>query len=102
MTDAVNRILEVTKKEEIVTAHLYEVLLGRNRILITEVQNFMFSVTLVKSNIIKPTTLDYTDLKTILDELITGIIINELMEVPIVEVLQNNMIIHFIIKYSRP
>uniref|UniRef100_A0A0A1XN32 Retrovirus-related Env polyprotein from transposon gypsy n=1 Tax=Zeugodacus cucurbitae TaxID=28588 RepID=A0A0A1XN32_ZEUCU len=90
LTSTVNELLKEAKKEKIDTAHLFEILLNRNRIMITEIQNIMLAITLAKIKVVNPVIIDNEGLKSILVGPITDIAITELMEV-----------IHFIIKYPR-
>jgi hypothetical protein len=68
LTSTVNQILNVKKREEIDTAHLYETLLTRNRILTLEIQNLMIAITLAKVNVVNPAIIDSDDLEAILSK----------------------------------
>lgn len=59
------------------TGHKYETVLVRNRIIITEIQNVMLSITPAKFNIISPVVLDpvvldHLDLDNIFNDQLTG------------------------------
>lgn len=99
LTDTVNLI---TKTKQIDTEHLYETLLSRNRIIISELETLMLSVTLAKVGIVNPSILDSSDLKNIVNEHPINITITDLMEVSQVKVLLNNNFLHFIIRYPKP
>lgn len=101
LTSTVNELLKEAKKEKIDTAHLFEILLTRNRIMITEIQNIMLAITLAKIKVVNPVIIDDEGLKSILVGPITDIAITELMKVSTVKVIQHNDVIHFIIKYPR-
>lgn len=102
LTETVNSILESAKSKELDSAHLYEVLLTRNRMLTTEIQNLILAITLAKIKVINPVILDDNDLKFITQEHFTNINVVEIMEVATVKVFQNNKYIHFLIKYPEP
>lgn len=48
--------------------HLYEALLARNRIMHTEIQNLILTITLAISNIVNPSILDHSDLKSLIEQ----------------------------------
>lgn len=66
LTDTVNKILAAKQQDAVDTPHLYETLLARNRMLISEIENLMLTITLAKSKIINPSILNHNDLKIIL------------------------------------
>jgi len=81
--------------------HLYETLLARNRMLITEIQNIMLTITLAKSNVINPTIFDHDDLKSIFTEQLTEVPIVSLMGVSNIKIFQSNSIIHILVEYPK-
>lgn len=99
LTNTVNELLKAAKNSQIDTGHLYENLLARNRILTTEIQNVMLSITLAKLNIINPAILDNTDVKNMFTDQLTEITTTNVLEVASVKVFQSDSIIYFIIKY---
>jgi len=68
LTDTINQIIKAKKNDFVDTPHLYEALLARNRMLIAEIQNLIFTVTLAKSNIINPTIFNHDDLKSLVEQ----------------------------------
>jgi len=78
------------KTKQISTENLYENLLSRNRIIISELEALMLSVTLSKIGIINPVILDSNDLQNVINEHSTNITITELMEVAQIKVLLDN------------
>lgn len=102
LTNTVNEILKVKKKEEVDTAHLYETLLARNRMLTLELQNVMIAVTLAKAKIVNPAIIDNNDLNTILNENLTDVSVAQLLSVASIKVLASSQIIHFIINFPKP
>jgi len=62
----VNKIIKAKQNNIVVTSHLNDVILARNRILISEIQNVMLTVTLAKANIISPAIFNHDDLKSVL------------------------------------
>lgn len=50
LTNAVNILVKNSKTNQMNTEHLYETLLSRNRIIISELEALMLSVTLTKNN----------------------------------------------------
>jgi len=59
LTDTVNRILKEKKGGLVDSGHLFERLLTRNRMLISEIQNCMLTITLAKNNIISPSIFNH-------------------------------------------
>lgn len=102
LTEAVNIIIKNSKNRQIDTGHLYETLLARNRIIISELETLMLSVTLAKIGIINTVILDSNDLKNIVNKHSTNITVSDLVEVSFVKVLLDDNFIHFIIKYPNP
>jgi len=80
LTETVNKIIKAERNNIVDTSHLYEVLLARNRILITEIQNVMLTVTLAKANIINPAIFNQNDFKSVF--------VDHPTEVPIISVLE--------------
>lgn len=82
LTSTINTILENTKKEQIDTGNLLEILLARNIMIIIDLQNLVLSITLAKINVIDSVILDNYDLNLITNnEHFTNFSVNELMEV---------------------
>lgn len=106
LTNAVNSILTKTKKEQINTVTLFEIVMARNRMIIMELENLILSVTLAKTNIVNPTILDQEDLKFLINnskyEHYTNFSVSELMEISKVKVISNEYYLYFIIKYPVP
>jgi len=65
LTDTINNIIKARKNDLVDTPHLSEALLARNRMLSTEIQHLILTITLSKSNIVNPTILDHADLKSL-------------------------------------
>lgn len=101
LTDTVNKIIQAKKGELVDTPHLFETLMTRNRMLITEIQNLILTITLAKSNIINPTIFDTNDLKSIFDNQLTEVPVVNLMEVSKIKILQSEDEIHMLIEYPR-
>lgn len=101
LTDAVNKLIKEKKGEFVDSPHLYETLLARNRMLTTEIQNLMLTITLAKSNIINPAILDHEDLKSIFTEQLAEVPIVSLMAVSNIKIFQSNRVIHIIIEYPN-
>ncbi|KQS71057.1 uncharacterized protein Dere_GG27277, partial [Drosophila erecta] len=84
LTDTINKIIKARSNDLVDTPHLYEALLARNRMLTTEVQNLILTVT------------DHADLKSLIEQ-----------DTPVVSlaskirVLQSDNIIHILIAYPR-
>lgn len=66
LTDTVNRIIKARNNDLVDTPHLYEALLARNRMLATEIQNLILTITLAKANIVNPTILNHADLSSLI------------------------------------
>nr|ABQ84941.1 env [Drosophila melanogaster] len=98
LTDTINKVINARKGDLVDTPHLYEALLARNRMLSTEIQNLILTITLAKSNIINPTILDHADLKPLVEQ-DTPIV--SLIEASKIRVLQSENSIHILIAYPR-
>lgn len=103
LTDTVNAILTKTKREQIDTIKLFEILLARNRMILMELQNLILSVTLAKINVVNPIILDRDDIKLLMNnEQFTNISISDLMNVSSIKVMLSEQFLYFIIKYPKP
>lgn len=103
LTNTINTILMETKKHQIDTENLFEVLLARNRMILMELQNLILSVTLAKVNIVNPTILDQEDLNFLTNnEQYTNISISALMDVSSIKVILSEEFLYFIIRYPKP
>lgn len=103
LTNAINTIIKNTKKEQIDTGNLFEILLARNRMILMDLQNLILSVALAKLNIVNPTILDQEDLKLLNDsEQYTNVSISDLISVSSIKVILSEEFLYFIIKYPRP
>jgi len=101
LTDTVNRILKEKKGGLVDSGHLFERLLTRNRMLISEIQNCMLTITLAKNNIISPSIFNHNDLKAIFDEQLTEVHIVSLMGVSKIKIFQSNFVIHIVEQYPK-
>lgn len=82
LTNAINTIFMNPKKEQLDNMKLFEMLFTRNRIILTELQNLMLSVTMAKVSIVNPIILDQDDLKSLIsDKEYTNTSISNLMNV---------------------
>lgn len=97
LTDTINKVINARKNDVVDTPHLYEALLARNRMLFTEIQNLILTITLAKSNIVNLTILDHGDLKSFVEQ-DTPIV--SLIEPCKIRVLQSAHIIHILIAYT--
>lgn len=102
ITEAVNAIIKNSKDQQIDTGHLYETLLARNRIMVSELETLMLSITLAKIGIINPVILDSEDLTKFVNVHSTNTTVSDIMEVSFIKVLLDNNFLHFIIKYPKP
>nr|AAA28601.1 ORF3 [Drosophila virilis] len=98
LTDTINKIISSRKGDLVDTPHLFETLLARNRILNSEIQNLVLTITLAKASIVNPTILDHTDLKSLIEQ-DTPIV--SLIEASKIKVLQSENIIHILIAYPK-
>ncbi|GBP98456.1 Retrovirus-related Pol polyprotein from transposon gypsy [Eumeta japonica] len=102
LTETVNVIIKNSKAKQIDTGHLYETLLARNRIIISELETLMLAITLAKIGIINPALLDSADLNKIINiKPSTNITVTDLMEVSYIKVLLDENYLVFFIKYPR-
>jgi len=100
-TYTVNRILKKKKGGLVDSGHLLETLLARNRMLISEIQNCMLTITISKNNIINPTIFNHNDLKAIFDEQLTEVPIVSLMDVSKIKIFQSNFVVHIVVQYPK-
>lgn len=101
LTDVVNKITRSSKREQIDTGHLYEILLARNRMIIAEIETLLMSVTLAKIGIINPVLLDSEDLENVLKIGLMNVTVTDLLGVSSVKVLLDNSLLNFILKYPK-
>lgn len=103
LTTTVNKILRVEKQKEIDTGHLYDILLARNRAIITELDNLITSITFAKIGIFNPILLDSNEMNLIIkNEHFTNLSVADVMAVASIKILQYNNIIYFLIRYPIP
>jgi len=55
----------IYKSDEMDKSHLFEIILAKNRIIINDLENLIFSITLARINLINPVILDEIDIKLI-------------------------------------
>lgn len=78
-------------------------LLARNRAMIIQLDNIIFSIPLVKVDILNPLLLDNREINSLIEnEHFTNITITDLMLASKFKVLQNNVILVFLVKYPKP
>jgi len=95
LTDTINNIIKARKNDLVDTPHLFKALLVRNRMLSTEIQNLILTITLAKYY---STILDHADLKSLIEQ---DIPIVSLIEVSKIRVLQSENIIHILIAFPK-
>lgn len=66
LTDLVNRILKVEKQTEIDAGHLYDILLARNRAIITELDSIITFISFAKIGITNSVLLDNSEINSII------------------------------------
>lgn len=101
LTDTINTIIK-SESSKIDTGHLYETLLARNRMIISEIETLMLTVTLAKIDIINTAILDSEDINTIVNKHATNTTITDVIEVSHIRALLDNNCLHFLIKYPKP
>lgn len=102
LTRTLNTLLNTTKTREIDTGHLYDLLNGRNRAIIRELDNIALSVTLGKLQMINPILLDSSEVNFILEtEKRVNVSIAEVIVNSKLKVLQDENIITFLIKFPK-
>lgn len=65
LTETVNVIVRSANDRQVDTGHLYETLLSRYRIAISEIETLITTISLAKVGIVNPLNLDFEDLKEI-------------------------------------
>jgi len=83
-------------------SHLFKIVLAKNRIIINDLENFIFSITLAKANLINPVILDEIDIKETNHEKLTNFSITDLLEISQIIAFQYNDMTHFLIKHPKP
>lgn len=68
LTDFINAILKISKSKQIDTGHLYEILLKRSRIIISEMKSLVLTDTLTEMGIINTMLLDSRDINIIVNK----------------------------------
>ena len=63
MTETVNVTIRSAKDRQVDSDHLYEILLSRKRIVISELETLIMTITLAKIGIVNPLILYFEDLK---------------------------------------
>jgi len=78
LTNSMNQIQKVDREEG---THLLEIILAKNRIVITDLENILMGLTLAKLNIVGPAILDSSDISEFKDKQPTNISLVEILEV---------------------
>lgn len=95
-------MLNKAKTTDIDTGHLYDLLNGRNRAIIRELDNIALSITLGKLQMINPVLLDSSEVNFILkSEVNLNISISEIIVNSKLKILQDENIITFLIKFPK-
>lgn len=80
LTDTVNQILRTTKESKIDTGNLFGLLTARNRAVITDLENIIYSIVLGKVNIVNPIILDTKEIsKILITELAANVSISDII-----------------------
>lgn len=87
LTITVNNIQKAAKQKEIDTVHLYEMLLARNRAIITELDNIVTSITFAKIGLLNPILLDSNEIK-IENEHFMNLTVADIITVANIKILQ--------------
>ncbi len=94
---------QIQKYETNKETHLLEIILAKNRIIITDLENILMGLTLAKLNIVSPAILDGADVSEFRHKQpIIYISLVEILEVSSVSVFQNSDIMHFLITFPNP
>lgn len=102
LTKTLNILLNETKTTEINTGHLYDLLNGRNRAIIRELDNIALSITLGKLQMINPILLDSSEVGFILkSERNVNVSLSEVMVNSKLKILQDENIVTFLIKFPK-
>lgn len=103
LTITVNKILKTEKHREIDTSHLYDILLARNRAIITDLDNLITSITFAKIGVLNPILLDSNEINFIIkNEHFTNLSVADVMAVANIKILQYDNVIYFLIRYPIP
>jgi len=99
LNELANAMNQVQKFETDRETQLLEIILAKNRIVITDLENILKSLTLAKLNIVSPAILDSSDIGEFRDRHPIDVSLIELLEVSSISVFQNSEILHFLIKF---
>ncbi|EAL58576.1 envelope protein [Wolbachia endosymbiont of Drosophila ananassae] len=104
LNELANAMNQIQKYETNKETHLLEIILAKNRIIITDLENILMGLTLAKLNIVSPAILDGAEVSEFRDK--QPININsslvEILEVSSISVFQKFDILHFLIKFPNP
>jgi len=97
-----NTINQIQNSETNKETHLLEIILAKNRIVITELENVLMGSTLAILNIVSPAILDNSDIGEFRDRQPIDVSLIELLEVSSISVFQNSVILHILIYFPSP
>lgn len=89
----------IGKTDNADSEHLFESILAKNRIIITNLEDLILSVTLAKINLISPLILDSVNIHELANEHLTNTSLADILRVSSVQAFQNNDLLYFLIKY---
>lgn len=100
LTQTVNKILAIGKKDKIDTGNLFDLLLARNRAIIADLDNIILSITLAKIGLLNPVILDGKEIDLLpTNEHFT---ISDIVRIANTKIIQVDKVVYFLIKYPIP
>jgi len=102
VTDALNKIMKINKGMPNDNNNFLQLVIHRNRIIITELTNIIYSVTLAKLNIVNPTLLNKNEVESVLfKEKFENISVSDILNDASIKAMQSEDSLYFLIKYPK-
>jgi len=92
----VSRAIKKILKPDAEVEHFSATILAKNRLIITNLEDLILTVTLAKINLIS------IDIKELSNEQLTNTSITDLLEVSHIKAFQKSELLYFLIKYPKP
>lgn len=102
VTDILNKMIDLQKKLPTDNKEFLELVMHRNRIIITELNNVIYAVTLAKLNIVNPALLNNDEIQSIIfKEKFENISVSDVVNEANIKAMQDQDSIYFLIRYPR-
>jgi len=102
ITDMINKLVEVNKNSLSDNINFLELVLHRNRIVIAELNNVMYSISLAKLNIVNPALLNTNEINSVIfKENFDNVSVSDVLNVATVKAIQSENVLYFLVKYPK-